>query len=345
MPTTIDGGGQIARTDLRSFVSAAAPFRRQVARALRGWLSSLEPTDMREILSEALVPGRRVRSSIVLMLMSDGCPDHCQATLGSKSLDAALAVELLHRASLLVDDLVDMDLERRGVPTFHVAHGGHVAVVAGHLLAAEALKLIPDSHPELMRSGIETYRSMAIGELFDVHATPSPDSALRLYESRVLRKTSAPFRFACELAAALGPGAISPAEARRIGEFVGRYYQMANDWYDWCVADLTERGRKNCYRITLSLPLAVAVDSGAIGFGAARVGQLVSADDYGALQNSIRCDQVVRLVGEHLRKARQQAIRELDGAPVSWRRIMTELCDWAGESTCWRQSERVNAGY
>ena len=59
-------------------------------------------------------------------------------------LDAAVACEMIHTASLLIDDLPSMDNAalRRGTPAFHVRHGEATTILAGIALLAEAVRLV-----------------------------------------------------------------------------------------------------------------------------------------------------------------------------------------------------------
>lgn len=90
-------------------------------------------------MAEAVtLPGKRFRGVLMLML---------GARLGGVNpalLDAACAVEMIHTASLVIDDLPAMDgaLTRRGQPTTHVAHGEARAILAGIALISESFRIL-----------------------------------------------------------------------------------------------------------------------------------------------------------------------------------------------------------
>jgi geranylgeranyl diphosphate synthase type II len=91
----------------------------------------------------ALTGGKRIRSSIVLGMAGYDRLDSIEDQTGSIEL-AAISVEYLHTASLIIDDLpcMDNDLERRGAPTVHAKYGERVAQLASTSLMAAAIECL-----------------------------------------------------------------------------------------------------------------------------------------------------------------------------------------------------------
>jgi geranylgeranyl diphosphate synthase type I len=79
--------------------------------------------------------GKLLRPSLVLL------GSYCVGEINQLSINAAIAVELIHTASLIHDDLIDRDDLRRGVPTVHKAFGDELAVLSGDLLISKAIEL------------------------------------------------------------------------------------------------------------------------------------------------------------------------------------------------------------
>jgi len=79
------------------------------------------------------------------------------------------AIEMLHKASLLHDDLIDGDDYRRGKPAFHCRHGLEKTIIAGDLLVALAgARFQRFAGPELTGRWLELYRKLCYGEFLDV---------------------------------------------------------------------------------------------------------------------------------------------------------------------------------
>jgi geranylgeranyl pyrophosphate synthase len=153
---------------------------------------------------------------------------------GNALVDLGAAVELVHLASLLHDDVIDGAAERRGVPTVNTAWGPATAVLSGDYLFAAAFAMLVDGR-QFRALGIlaRTLKSMSESEveqlagLFD----PTPDEAR--YWRCVQGKTACLFAAACEAGAvAAGVGPVQRALARRFGMHLGAAFQIADDLAD-----------------------------------------------------------------------------------------------------------------
>jgi geranylgeranyl diphosphate synthase type II len=148
---------------------------------------------------------------------------------------SATALELLHCASLVHDDLPCFDDSplRRGVPTVHVAYGERLAVLAGDaliVLAFQVLAEAPARHPQrlagllgLVARGVGQPHGIVAGQAWECE----PQVSLRDYQRA---KTGALFA-AATMAGAESAGA-SPAPWRALGEWLGEAYQVADDIRD-----------------------------------------------------------------------------------------------------------------
>ena len=148
---------------------------------------------------------------------------------------AAAAVELVHSATLVHDDLIDGAALRRGRPTVAAAAGRGMAVATGDLLFSRAFA-------ELARNGdsaqlcalSDASSALAAGELLqreDAYATHVP---VERYLRRCELKTAALFEAACRLGALVGTEG-SPALADALGAFarrIGLAFQMLDDVLD-----------------------------------------------------------------------------------------------------------------
>lgn len=105
------------------------------------WSQSL--TELSELVEDSaqLTSGNHLRP---LLLAWGYCmPGSCDGDIDfSYVLDAACAVEAIHKASIIVDDIIDEDIARRGIPAFHITNGTDKAIVSAvYLLAFSADKL------------------------------------------------------------------------------------------------------------------------------------------------------------------------------------------------------------
>ncbi|MFW9982910.1 MAG: polyprenyl synthetase family protein, partial [Candidatus Thorarchaeota archaeon] len=92
-----------------------------------------------------LAGGKRVRS-LLLILCSEAVGGEFEETL-----PYAVATEFIQTASLIHDDIIDEDALRRGVKTTHEKYGRKMAIIAGDLLVAKAIKMIGEkSTPDLL---------------------------------------------------------------------------------------------------------------------------------------------------------------------------------------------------
>lgn len=124
----------------------------------------------------------------------DGPADHWTATLG-----AAVAVELLHSATLVHDDLIDGSAMRRGVPAVHRTEGIPTAIIAGDALIAQSWRAIARCGPVDVEDLADALADMCAGQELEASLAFDP-SARRLDVLRVAQlKTGALFRAACRI--------------------------------------------------------------------------------------------------------------------------------------------------
>jgi len=174
--------------------------------------------------------GGRVRPNLVLAVA-----DTCGRGPREVAEAAAAAIEFLHCASLVHDDLPCFDDAslRRGQPTVHVAHSEPLAVLVGDALIAGAFEVLGRgcaSHPELLGPLVATVarsvgaiRGIVAGQAWE--SEPSPN--LRLYHRA---KTGALFEAAVCAGAIAGGG--DAALWLPVGSRLGEAYQVADDILD-----------------------------------------------------------------------------------------------------------------
>jgi geranylgeranyl pyrophosphate synthase len=197
--------------------------------------------------------GKRLRPMLVFLSANGDADDRLVA--------AAAAVELLHMATLVHDDVLDCAPLRRGRPTVF-ANGGRLAATAtGDLLFSRAFaELTSTGSPDAVRSLSEASTALARGELMQRADAWSRDVTPERYLERCRLKTASLFCASCRLGALFG-GRPEMADAMcRFGEGIGLAFQMLDDVLD--VSGPPERTGKprgtDLLDGTVTLPLILA---------------------------------------------------------------------------------------
>ncbi len=205
--------------------------------------------------------GKRLRARL-LLASSDSSPVSSEGDV----LRAAAAIELVHAASLLHDDIVDECEERRGRRTLHRIHGTEAATLTGTYLVHRALRLVAEL-PDIARVRIaEVGQQLARGQLLELmqarDVDVSPEDRLVVMKL----KTASVFGLACELGGRLAGEDVDRAiERRRFGEAFGILFQIADD-VDDLFAPASEQGRPpatDLHCAVMSLPIIFALRTNA----------------------------------------------------------------------------------
>ncbi|MFP6607150.1 MAG: polyprenyl synthetase family protein [Myxococcota bacterium] len=173
--------------------------------------------------------GKRLRPALVLLTA-----ELCGYT-GPRRVPIAAAIELLHTATLLHDDVVDFSNLRRGRPSANEIWGNRRAVLGGDFLYARASNIvIDDGSMDIMESFADTIRLMAEGELLQLEFSFDAAATEAQYYKVIDRKSAQLLRSACEAGAILG-GA-TRGERRKIADFgceLGLAFQLRDDALDY----------------------------------------------------------------------------------------------------------------
>jgi len=169
--------------------------------------------------------GKRLRPLLVLLAAGES------AAAGEGALRAAVAVELVHSATLVHDDVLDGSALRRGRPTVWSSAGREVATATGDLLFSRAFaELAANGDVGQVRVLSDAGSALALGELMQRADAWSAAVTAERYMRRCELKTARLFEAACRLGA-LQDG--SPGdELAAFGRRVGLAFQLLDDVLD-----------------------------------------------------------------------------------------------------------------
>jgi geranylgeranyl pyrophosphate synthase len=149
-------------------------------------------------------------------------------------LRVAAAVELVHAASLLHDDVVDEGKWRRGIPTANARWGNSVAVLAGDWVLTQAVLEISPLGTPIVTAAVETVAEMTRAAVLEVEvrgdATLTPEVWRRIAEG----KAGALFGFGGRAVAMLANRSLAATRLDQSGRHLGVAFQMADDLRDLC---------------------------------------------------------------------------------------------------------------
>ena len=151
----------------------------------------------------------------------------------------ASAVELIHLASLIHDDVIDNADLRRGEDSIFKKFGARTAILLGDAIFAHAMQLsLSGGDPEVSQKAVQTVKTLSQGEIMQTLAKDRK-TGMAKYVSIIDGKTASLFEFACFLGASLECGANSEwaAAAQKAGRHLGRAYQMFDDVCDWKMSE------------------------------------------------------------------------------------------------------------
>jgi geranylgeranyl pyrophosphate synthase len=174
--------------------------------------------------------GKRLRPAFVLLVhRACGGTDHT----APDAIDAAIAIELIHSATLLHDDIIDGGMLRRGKPSALARYGSAATLVAGDYLFCRAFELCGRFEENLVRTAAQACIQLTEGEVMEGRLRHNAATSLKDYLAVITRKTASLFAAGGKVSADLAGAPRRIIDTmQNLGSAVGMAFQMIDDLLD-----------------------------------------------------------------------------------------------------------------
>lgn len=199
--------------------------------------------------------GKMVRPTMVMLAARS------VGAVEQRVMDVALALELLHTASLVHDDVVDESDERRGQSSVNAMMTNQIAVLVGDYILSRALHhAAATGQTEIVTTVAMLGQTLADGELQQLGNLDCEDLDEGSYYSVVRKKTASLFAACAQLGVMAAGGSAEQAERmRQLGSLVGTCFQLRDDLLDFCGSERLGKPAGNDMREgKLTLPVLSA---------------------------------------------------------------------------------------
>ena len=198
--------------------------------------------------------GKRLRALLTL-----GSTKLCGYTKGTRDINLAACVELIHAATLMHDDVIDDSSVRRGKKTLNKIWNNHSSVLAGDYLLSRCFEMmVEDGNIEVLKLLSSTSSKIAQGEILQLQHQGEVDMLEETYLKIISAKTAELFAASTKVGAILSNMKTKEKEALEFyGRNLGLTFQIADDTLDYN-SELKLFGKKigqDFYEGKITLPI------------------------------------------------------------------------------------------
>lgn len=174
---------------------------------------------------------------------------------------AALALELLHTASLVHDDVVDESMQRRGQASVNALYNNKLAVLVGDYLLSTSLVFTGRcGNPRITNIIGALGQTLSDGEIFQMFHSQEKLISEEVYFEIIRKKTASLFSSCAEIGALSADASQENIDnARLIGEYIGMCFQIRDDIFDYYTNDVGKPTGNDMREGKLTLPIIYAV--------------------------------------------------------------------------------------
>lgn len=247
-------------TTFQAIQHALAPELEQLNNLIGATLSSPNALMNKVIANYLERKGKQIRPIMVLLSA------RLLGEVNDKVIKGAVAVELLHNASLIHDDVVDDTRVRRDAATINGIWDNHLAVLIGDFFLSNSLRLAAEtSDLRIVGSIASLGRLLSIGELDEIYTARFNNFDEKAYFEIIYRKTASLF-VSCAEVGAYAAGADDAAKIDALREFarlLGLCFQIRDDIFDYYDnADIGKPTGNDLREGKITLPLLHALLTG-----------------------------------------------------------------------------------
>lgn len=287
----------------------------------------------KEALSNTLLAGgKRIRPALFLICAKNESYDI------KNLIPAAAAIEFLHTASLIHDDIIDKSLLRRGRKTIHNIYDKDTARYAGDCLFTYSFFILNTYHNyRILREMSETSQLLVIGEFDQIKTKKILNQSEEMYLTKINEKTSSLFKLSCVLGGILSGSSNDDIEnMRKFGGYLGIAFQINDDLIDININKPKEKLDKpignDIIQGNVTLPLIYALKNKKFKKGIEDL-----AGDDGPVDNE-RANAIINMIYKtdavslsrqkikHYLSEAKKVIRQINGAER--KNGLIEICDF-----------------
>ena len=217
-------------TTFEAIRQTIAPELQQLDRRIADALASTNPLMNRVIQGYLQSKGKLIRPILVILTA------RLFGSVNDKTIASAAAVEMLHNASLIHDDVVDETKMRRGLPTVNALWDNHIAVLVGDFFVSNALQqAITTSDLRVIESISLLGKTLSLGEIEQIYNARYHTLDEKAYFEVISSKTASLF-VSCVRMGAYSAGAVDDSRLEAMNRFarlLGQCFQIRDDIFDY----------------------------------------------------------------------------------------------------------------
>jgi heptaprenyl diphosphate synthase len=276
--------------------------------------------------------GKRIRPVFVLLSAKFG--NYKMETIKN----VALALELIHMASLVHDDVIDGSETRRGRPTINYTWDDRIAMYTGDYILARSLEYMTNiSHPLVHKKLAKAIVDVCMGEMEQIRDKYRFDQTLRDYLRRIKRKTALLIAVSCELGAIVGQAEESVyRRLYRFGYFIGMSFQITDDILDFTGSEkeLGKPAGEDLRQGNITLPVLYAMQNPGLKADIVKIHEHTNREEMESIINRIKRSGAIEQSHELSRRYLDKALNILQELPDNRaKKPLKEIADYIGKRT------------
>lgn len=209
-----------------------------------------------DIARSASFGGKRIRPIIIVLISN-----LLGGRFKDKFINSAVAIELIHIASLLHDDVIDQSSTRHNQNSAHIIFGNQKTILAGDFLFAESFKkMVEVGNLSALNIISKASSILAMGELNQLSIKGDINISIENYHDIIYKKTASLFEASCEIAAIIQQTE-NTYKIKEFGRNIGMAFQIIDDLIDYTSEDLNKERGVDFKESKITLPIIYALSS------------------------------------------------------------------------------------